>query len=78
MGIDIGLPIGNLFSLLGRILAGHGSLPDTSRYDQSLGINIYFIWEIVLPAFGPTMLLPGRRGNRVAPQKSHPSESSGH
>jgi hypothetical protein len=78
MGIDIGLPIGILLSLLGLILAGYAGLTDTSRYDQPLGINIHFTWEIVLPAFGLTMLLLRRRGVFVAPQKSHPSESSGH
>ena len=80
MGIDIRPPIGILFSLLGIILAAYGTLADTSRYEQSLGMNINLIRGTVLLAFGLTMPLLGRRGMRVAPQKSnsHSTESSGH
>lgn len=80
MGIDIRLPIGILFSLLGLILAAYGMLGDTSRYRQSLGVNINLDWGIVLLVFGLVMLLLGRRGMRVAPQKSgsQSPDSSGH
>jgi hypothetical protein len=80
MGIDIRLPIGILFSLLGLILTAYGIFGDTSRYRQTLGVNINLVWGIVLLAFGLVMLLLGRRGMRVAPQKSGspPSDSSGH
>lgn len=80
MGIDIRLPIGILFSLLGVILTAYGALGDTSRYQQSLGVNINLGWGIVLLIFGVLMFLLGRRGMRAAPQKgsSPPSHSSGH
>jgi hypothetical protein len=79
MGIDIRLPIGILFSLLGLILAAYGILGDTSRYVQSLDVNINLIWGIVLLMFGLVMLLLSRRGMRAAPQKSgsRSSDSSG-
>jgi len=80
MGIDIRLPIGILFSLLGLILAGYGSFGDPSPYRQSLDVNINLAWGVVLLVFGLVMLLLGRRGMRVAKQESGPqsSHSSGH
>ena len=80
MGIDIRLPIGILFSLLGLILTAYGIFGDSSHYQQSLGVNINLAWGIVLLAFGLVMWLLGRRGVRAAPQKSgSPSaDSSGH
>jgi hypothetical protein len=70
MGIDIRLPIGILFSLLGVILGAYGSLADASRYRQSIGININLIWGIVLLVFGLTMLLLARRGMRSAASRN--------
>lgn len=67
--MDIRLPIGILFSLLGLILAVFGFFGDPSHYRQSLDVNINLAWGIVLLAFGLVMLLLGRRGMRAAPQK---------
>ena len=66
MGIDIRLPLGILFSLLGVILVIYGIAGDPSHYQQSLGININFYWGFVLLAFGLLMLVLGRRGLRPA------------
>jgi len=80
MGIDIRLPIGILFTLLGIILMSYGALGDASRYRQSLDVNVNLIWGIVLLVFGVLMFLLGRRGIRTAPPKgsSASSQSSGH
>ena len=80
MGIDIRLPIGILFSLLGVILTAYGALGDTSRYRQSLDVNINLVWGLVLLVFGVLMFWLGRRGMRSAPEKgSSPLlRSSGH
>jgi hypothetical protein len=80
MGIDIRLPIGILFSLLGLILTAYGMFGDPSLYQQSQGLNINLAWGIVLLAFGLMMLLLGRKGMRAAPQKGGPPASglSGH
>ena len=80
MGIDIRLPIGILFSLLGLILAVYGFLGDPSQYRQSLDVNINLGWGIVLLAFGLVMLLLGRSGMRVAAANSgsQSSDSSAH
>jgi hypothetical protein len=64
MGIDIRLPLGSLFSLLGLILIVYGAISDPTRYQQSLGINVNVDWGIVLLIFGLLMLLLARRGAR--------------
>ncbi|HET9401326.1 MAG TPA: hypothetical protein VFO34_10270 [Candidatus Acidoferrales bacterium] len=64
--IDIRLPIGGLFALLGIVLIAFGAESDPSRYVKSLGINIDLYWGIVLLIFGAIMLLLGRRRSRAA------------
>ena len=66
MGIDIRLPLGALFSLLGIVLIVYGAISDPTRYQQSLGININVDWGIVLLVFGLLMLLLARRSARSA------------
>jgi hypothetical protein len=62
MKLDIRLPIGLLFSLLGVLLVFYGAVSDTSIYERSLGININFWWGISLLVFGGVMLLLARGG----------------
>lgn len=62
MGIDIRLPIGMLFSVLGVILSVFGAVGDKARYEQSLGFNVNLWWGLALLAFGLIMLMLGRRG----------------
>ena len=57
MKLDIRLPIGLLFSILGVLLVFYGTLSDTSVYERSLGININLWWGIAILAFGGVMLL---------------------
>ena len=61
MGLDIRLPIGMLFSILGIMLIGFGLMSDPALYVQSLGINVNFRWGIVLLVFGLVMLYLGAR-----------------
>jgi hypothetical protein len=75
MGIDVRLPIETLLSLLGLVLAAYGTLADTSRYKQSMGANSSLAWGVVSPVFGLIILMPDRRGMRVAPQKSNSHSS---
>jgi hypothetical protein len=72
MNLDIRLPIGILFSLLGAILAGYGLLGDASRNEQSLGVNLNLGWGFVLLVFGLVMFVFGRRAMREAGRKAAP------
>lgn len=64
MRLDIRLPIGMLFSILGLLLAGYGAVSDRAIYQRSLGFNVNLSWGLVLFAFGVFMLVLGRRGFR--------------
>lgn len=70
MGLDIRLPIGLMFSILGVILTGFGLVGDKAIYQRSLGININLWWGIVLLVFGLVMLLMGKRASRTVPNES--------
>ena len=67
MGLDIRMPIGLMFSVLGVMLTLFGLFSDRAIYEKSLGININFIWGLLLLAFGIVMLLLGRFGSKPAP-----------
>ena len=75
MGIDIRLPLGILFSLLGLILLVYGVASDSSLYEQSLGINVNLYWGIVLLAFGVLMFVLSRRGARAEARAGAASQS---
>jgi len=81
MGIDIRLPLGVLFLLLGSILVIYGLVGDASLYQQSLGINVNLYWGVVLVAFGALMFALSRRAARAeapGPGKSPSAHSQGH
>ena len=61
MGLDIRLPIGLMFALLGVLLSSYGMVSDRAIYAKSLGINVNLAWGLVLLAFGIVMLLLARR-----------------
>jgi hypothetical protein len=56
MQLDVRLPIGLMFTIIGVTVAGYGLLSDRSIYDRSLGINVNLWWGLVLLAFGIAML----------------------
>jgi len=62
MSLDIRLPIGMLFTVLGLLLAGYGVVGDPAIYERSLGYNVNLVWGLVLLGFGVLMLVFGRRG----------------
>ena len=75
MGIDIRLPLGILFLLLGSILVVYGAASDASLYRQSLGINVNLYWGVVLLAFGALMFVLSRRGARTKARAENISQS---
>lgn len=62
MSLDLRIPMGLMFTLVGAILVTFGiATRGSSIYAASLGINANFWWGLVLLAFGLTMLTLGRR-----------------
>lgn len=61
MRLDIRIPIGLLFSILGAILALYGAFTDSTLYQRSLGVNINLWWGLALLLFGVIMLVLARR-----------------
>ena len=58
MGLDIRLPLGLLFVVMGGMMAVYGLFTQGSViYQKSLGIDINLVWGVVLSLFGLTMLL---------------------
>ena len=66
MSLDLRLPIGLLFVLLGLLLLVYGMVSDPALYQASLGININAWWGVVMTAFGALMLGMALRAQRAA------------
>jgi multisubunit Na+/H+ antiporter MnhG subunit len=62
--LDIRLPIGLFFTLIGAVLVVYGLLSDPSVYARSLGYNVNVLWGGVLLVFGVVLLYMGRRTER--------------
>jgi len=56
MNLDLRLPIGLMFTIVGVLLIGFGLVSDGSIYARSLGINVNLWWGLVLCLFGLAML----------------------
>jgi hypothetical protein len=62
MQLDVRIPMGLLFLLLGIILVIYGITSDPAIYTQhSLGQNVNLVWGSIFAAFGAAMLLLSRR-----------------
>jgi hypothetical protein len=64
MGLDIRIPIGLMFTVIGALLAGYGVIADHAIFDRSLGINVDLIWGGFLLLFGVAFVISGRRTAR--------------
>lgn len=56
MKLDLRLPIGLMFTIVGLMLVAFGLLADRAIYERSLGVNVNLWWGLALLAFGGTML----------------------
>ena len=67
MGLDIRLPIGLMFTLLGLMLSIAGAVTnsDKAMYHRSLDININLYWGLALLVFGGLMLLFALRSRKA-------------
>lgn len=63
--LDLRLPIGGLFVILGLILMGYGvvTASNTAQYIPSGGLNINLWWGLVMLVTGALFLFFARRDN---------------
>ena len=61
-GLDIRLPIGGLFVVLGLVLVGYGAATnaDAAQYERPMSVNINLWWGLVMLGFGGLLLLLAR------------------
>jgi hypothetical protein len=71
MSLDLRIPMGLLFTIVGGIMSIFGFFTRGSAiYVRSAGMNINLIWGVIMLVFGITMYLLGRRGDkRPRPQQ---------
>ncbi len=78
MQLDLRIPMGLLFTLVGVILAAFGAATNSDPaqfshlYAKSLGINVNLWWGLVLLVFGQVMFQMGRRSQKRMEKLSHP------
>ena len=75
MQLDIRVPIGLMFSILGALLLGYGLLGDARIYARSLGYNVNVSWGATVLVFGLLMLFFGRRATMRGPGSAPPSDA---
>ncbi|MNY01749.1 hypothetical protein D3C86_1342930 [compost metagenome] len=79
--LDIRMPIGWMFVILGGMLAVYGLTSDPSLYRISLGYNLNLLWGGVMTLFGLGMLSwmrlssPAQQAKPEAPNAEPPAES---
>ena len=62
MGLDIRIPLGMIFLIIGGIMALFGGLSRSSAlYDRSLGVNLNLTWGLLMFLFGLVMFVVGKR-----------------
>jgi hypothetical protein len=66
--VDIRIPIGLMFSILGVLITGFGifTVSNAEMYQKSLGINVNIIMGILMLGFGLVMLFLARRKSKVS------------
>lgn len=67
MNLDLRIPMGLMFTLIGLILSVFGLMTHgDAMYAKSLGLNANLDWGVVLLIFGSAMFILGRRGQKAA------------
>jgi multisubunit Na+/H+ antiporter MnhG subunit len=62
MGLDIRIPLGLIFLIIGGIMAVFGLVSRNSAlYERSLGVNLNLTWGLLMFLFGLVMFVVGRR-----------------
>jgi LPXTG-motif cell wall-anchored protein len=65
--VDIRIPIGLMFSILGVLITGFGffTMSNAEMYQKSLGINVNIVMGIMMLIFGLIMLFFARRKKKA-------------
>ena len=63
MGLDIRIPLGLVFLIIGGIMAVYGVVThgDAALYERSLGVDLNLTWGGLMFLFGAVMFYVGRR-----------------
>lgn len=78
MTLDLRLPIGLLFFIIGSMLVLFGLWSDKAIYARSLDINVNVLWGLVMVVFGSVMSWFGRRAmSRTQAATEEPHVASG-
>jgi len=73
MSLDLRIPLGLMFLIVGVLLSVYGLVTRGSEiYQRSAGMDINLIWGLVMLVFGLTMFLMGRYSDK----HPKPTESS--
>lgn len=72
MKLDVRIPIGLMFALVGLLLVVYGIVADRAIYTRSLGVNVNLWWGLVLLVFGLVMLALARGVGRWGRKTENP------
>jgi multisubunit Na+/H+ antiporter MnhG subunit len=62
MGLDIRIPLGLIFLIIGGMMSLFGFITrSTGIYQRSMGVNLNLTWGALMFVFGLIMFLVGRR-----------------
>lgn len=62
MGLDIRIPLGLIFLIIGGIMAIFGLVTHgNAMYDRSLDVDINLAWGAIMVLFGAIMFFAGKR-----------------
>jgi uncharacterized membrane protein YoaK (UPF0700 family) len=63
MGLDIRVPLGMIFLIIGGIMGVYGLVThgDATIYEKSLGVDLNLTWGAIMFVFGAIMFYVGRR-----------------
>ena len=63
MGLDIRVPLGLIFLIIGGIMAAFGIFThgDVVLYQKSLGVDLNLAWGLIMFVFGAIMFFVGKR-----------------
>jgi multisubunit Na+/H+ antiporter MnhG subunit len=72
MSLDLRIPMGLMFLIVGAILSLYGLVTRGSEiYQRSAGMNINLIWGVVMLVFGLSMFLLGHYSDKHPEQPTH-------